>query len=601
MENYLHGLLDESADPVIQKYLEYIRTQIPDPKKKKRVLIIGAGMAGMVAGAMLKQVGHEITIAEANTRVGGRIKTFRNTVEKKYFEDDSLYCEAGAMRIPSIHLMVMEYIKQLELKTEPFYYVSVNKEQAIAYKNGTRKDLPEQERKSLLFVNYRRVIQSEYYKKEVDVNKLLDYHLETSSNNFENQRADQLLGTLLNPLKAFLAQNPEKNWPILIERYGNYSMMRFLMESLYSQNAIEMIAVLQNLESRLAYDFIQSFIESNVIKDDTQFVQIIDGTDRLTTKFFEKHQLHQNTYFNCHVTKLWINEQTGKVKITTDREKDHQTKHPEKDEYAVHSHRVDSMEFDEVIVTIPFSAFRMVHVWPKFSQEKRRAIRELHYDSATKVLLEFKERWWEKAPYGIIGGGTITDLSNRFVYYPSQDIGKDGHGLILASYCWSDEASRWDSMTDIDRYNVALDNVAVIHAPQDLAEQKRIKSLAVLRVTHHEEKKDQSNNTDPGNIIGGATQSWMQDPYAFGEAAIFNPGQLHLLQKHIVKTEWDGKAHFAGEHASLKHAWIEGAIESGIRAALEVNETPVYLNELKESAAKEDAMIVNPIAANLNL
>ena len=37
--------------------------------------------------------------------------------------------------------------------------------------------------------------------------------------------------------------------------------------------------------------------------------------------------------------------------------------------------------------------------------------------------------------------------------------------------------------------------------------------------------------------------------------------------------------HAYGEHTSLKHAWIEGAIESGIRAALEVNETPVELPE----------------------
>ena len=74
------------------------------------------------------------------------------------------------------------------------------------------------------------------------------------------------------------------------------------------------------------------------------------------------------------------------------------------------------------------------------------------------------------------------------------------------------------------------------------------------------------------NVRGAATVSWMQNPYAFGEAAIFAPGQLRLLQKHIVATEWDGRVHFAGEHASLKHAWIEGAIESGIRTALEVNE-----------------------------
>lgn len=77
----------------------------------------------------------------------------------------------------------------------------------------------------------------------------------------------------------------------------------------------------------------------------------------------------------------------------------------------------------------------MVHVLPKFSQEKRKAIRELNYDAATTVLIEFKERWWEKAPYNIVGGGTTTDLANRFIYYPSQDIGKEGNGLMLACYC----------------------------------------------------------------------------------------------------------------------------------------------------------------------
>ena len=582
MENYLHGLLDEKQDPVIQEYLKYIDKGIPNPKKKKDVLIIGAGMAGMVAAAMLKKAGHSVTIVEANTRVGGRIKTFRNTENKKYFEDDSLYCEAGAMRIPDIHQMVFKYIKQLKLDVEPFYYVSVDKNQAIEFKDGKRKELPDKTRNSLLFVNYRKVVQNVYYKDGADVNKLLDYNLETSAaNDYENKRADILLGNLLTPLKAFIAENPQRNWPLLIERFGDYSMYRFLKEeSLYSVNALEMIAVLQNLESRLAYDFIQSFIESNIIKDDTIFWQIVGGTDMLTTAFFEAHELKENTYFDLRVTKLWINKKTGQVKITTNTEEQHTAKFYKDAGYAVLKKPIEEKEFDEVIVTIPFSAFRQVHVWPMFSQEKRKAIRELHYDSATKVLLEFKERWWEQAPYNIVGGGSITDLSNRFIYYPSQDIGKKGHGLVLASYVWSDEASRWDSMDDMDRYLYALDNLAVVHAPDNLAEQKRIKGLAVLhRVPNKKEKADESNNADPGNIIGGATQSWMQDPYAFGEAAIFNPGQLHSLQKHIVSTEWDGKAHFAGEHASLKHAWIEGAIESGIRAALEVNETPVYLNK----------------------
>jgi monoamine oxidase len=67
----------------------------------------------------------------------------------------------------------------------------------------------------------------------------------------------------------------------------------------------------------------------------------------------------------------------------------------------------------------------------------------------------------------------------------------------------------------------------------------------------------------------GATQSWMRNPYAFGEAAVFTPGQL--TQFHLDIPTPEGPVHFAGEHTSLKHAWVEGALESAVRAALEVN------------------------------
>ena len=85
----------------------------------------------------------------------------------------------------------------------------------------------------------------------------------------------------------------------------------------------------------------------------------------------------------------------------------------------------------------------------------------------------------------------------------------------------------------------------------------------------------------------GKTESWMQNFYAFGEAAIFYPGQLGLFHESVVQSEWEERAggrciaHFAGEHASLKHAWIEGAIESAMNAALLVNESP--LPTLQES------------------
>ena len=101
---------------------------------------------------------------------------------------------------------------------------------------------------------------------------------------------------------------------------------------------------------------------------------------------------------------------------------------------------------DIAIVTIPFSALRFVEIQPYdlFSYFKRRAIRELNYIGATKIAIEFKSRFWEKA--GQCGGKSITDLPIRFTYYPSYGLHTPGPAIILASYTWADEALTWDSL-----------------------------------------------------------------------------------------------------------------------------------------------------------
>ena len=68
----------------------------------------------------------------------------------------------------------------------------------------------------------------------------------------------------------------------------------------------------------------------------------------------------------------------------------------------------------------------------------------------------------------------------------------------------------------------------------------------------------------------GASHMWHDDPYAGGAFALFDPGQQTLLHDEIVKPE--GRIHFAGEHASLYHAWIQGAFESGLRAAMAIHQ-----------------------------
>src|SRR5262245_43314724 len=69
-------------------------TRRADPKK---IIVIGAGLAGLSAAFELKRSGHTVTILEAQTKAGGRVRTFRENLP------DGFYAELGAARIPGDH------------------------------------------------------------------------------------------------------------------------------------------------------------------------------------------------------------------------------------------------------------------------------------------------------------------------------------------------------------------------------------------------------------------------------------------------------------------------------------------------------------------
>ena len=81
----------------------------------QKILIIGAGMAGLSAGYELSQAGHDVTILEARMRPGGRVQTLREPFS------DGLYAEAGAARIPDNHDLTLKYVKLFDLPLEPMY------------------------------------------------------------------------------------------------------------------------------------------------------------------------------------------------------------------------------------------------------------------------------------------------------------------------------------------------------------------------------------------------------------------------------------------------------------------------------------------------
>ncbi len=99
----------------------------------KDVIIIGAGMAGMVAGYELKRAGHSVTILEARDRIGGRVYTVRAPFS------DGHFAEAGAARIPPDHDLTLGYAEHFDLELNPFYPQSGS---FVDLTDGTRSVIP---------------------------------------------------------------------------------------------------------------------------------------------------------------------------------------------------------------------------------------------------------------------------------------------------------------------------------------------------------------------------------------------------------------------------------------------------------------------------
>ena len=96
--------------------------------KKKKVIILGAGNAGLSSAYELTKAGYEVTVIEARSFVGGRAQTARKGFQLTELGgepqscdfDDGLYINIGPWRIPYHHHSTLHYTKLFDVPLELF-------------------------------------------------------------------------------------------------------------------------------------------------------------------------------------------------------------------------------------------------------------------------------------------------------------------------------------------------------------------------------------------------------------------------------------------------------------------------------------------------
>jgi monoamine oxidase len=184
-----------------------------------------------------------------------------------------------------------------------------------------------------------------------------------------------------------------------------------------------------------------------------------------------------------------------------------------------------------VVCAVPFTTLRRIDLRPDLEGVQERAVKSLPYQPIHQVALQVSRPFWETdglepsmwtdSPIGRVSA----------VYHEAKD---DQVSSLLVS-AFGPGARHLDRLgkEGAARYVVAQ------------IEQMRPAAKGALQV------------------IG--QHSWEQDPFAGGAWAYFNPGTVTKFLPAMFQPR--GRVHFCGEHTSVTARGMEGAIESGERAA----------------------------------
>lgn len=385
---------------------------------KHSVLVLGAGIAGLVSAYELKRAGYRVTVLEARDRVGGRSWTLRNgdRVVQNGREDQrssfstGLYFNAGPARIPSTHRVILGYARRLGVQLETF----VNLNRNAGWDFGG-KVFPERRR-----IEDMRGKLAELLAKAIDLKALNGL---ISADELASVRQFLIPYGALGP-KGDYAPSGSSGWAV---EPGAYSQSPVPLAPLAFKDLVPSPAV------TLPYLF------EHMSEMQMTMLQPVGGMDRIANAIYE--QVKPMVRLSSPVTAIRRTDRGVRIE---------------------HGQTRRISEADFCVCTL--GANLLSRIPNDFSAAKNQALKSVQYLPSVKVAFE-APRFWETDD-NIYGGLAWTDRANENLIYPSNGYGAL-RGILVAAYVsgWTnlDNPEKFAALSNIERLRVSRESVEALH------------------------------------------------------------------------------------------------------------------------------------------
>ena len=389
-----------------------------------RVVILGAGVSGLVAAYELSKAGYDCTVLEATGRAGGRNLTVRSgdVIREEdsrqwvdFDAEDHLYVNLGPARLPYHHTTILGYCREFGVDLEVF----TNDNRAAFFHNQDRFDGPVVARQ--VMTDTRGYI-AELLAKAVNRNAL------------DSELTGEDKELILDLLRSFGDLDPD-------DLYVGSGRGGHLGPHVHAGLAPGEVNDPLDLSQLLRSDFWQYKLHfSQFLDQNPTLLQPVGGMDAIVAAFEER--VEPLIAYRRIVTS--IRKTSDGVRIVFRRRRG----------------RRRVLEADFAICTIPAPVLRDIP--NNFSPETQAAIESIEFSKAVKIGFQAQRRFWEE-DHAIYGGISWTDQDITQIWYPAYGYHRE-KGIIVGAYIWDpDPGLRYSDMAPSERLQAAIAEGELIH------------------------------------------------------------------------------------------------------------------------------------------